>query len=41
MSKRDINIKYCVDIGMLCGNMTEPKYLRSPKLINELTVTCS
>nr|XP_012218853.1 PREDICTED: cubilin-like [Linepithema humile] len=26
------------DIGMLCGNMTEPKYLRSPKLVNDLTV---
>lgn len=27
-----------LDIGMLCGNITEPRYLRSPKLINELTV---
>ncbi|XP_039305004.1 cubilin isoform X2 [Solenopsis invicta] len=26
------------DIGMLCGNITEPRYLRSPKLINELTI---
>ncbi|XP_071569184.1 cubilin isoform X2 [Temnothorax nylanderi] len=26
------------DIGMLCGNITEPKYLRSPKLLNELTI---
>ncbi|XP_011637168.1 cubilin-like [Pogonomyrmex barbatus] len=26
------------DIGMLCGNMTKPRYLRSPKLINDLTI---
>ncbi|TGZ53188.1 Cubilin [Temnothorax longispinosus] len=26
------------DIGMLCGNITEPRYLRSPKLLNELTI---
>ncbi|XP_012062648.1 PREDICTED: cubilin [Atta cephalotes] len=25
-------------IGMICGNITEPRYLRSPKLINELTI---
>ncbi|XP_014475365.1 PREDICTED: cubilin [Dinoponera quadriceps] len=26
------------DIGILCGNITEPRYLRSPKGINELTI---
>lgn len=26
-------------IGMFCGNFTEPVYLRSPKLMNELTVS--
>jgi len=34
-------IKYdcqIADIGMLCGNITEPKYIRSPKLVNDLTV---
>ncbi|XP_029048305.2 cubilin isoform X2 [Osmia bicornis bicornis] len=25
-------------IGMLCGNYTEPTYLRSPKLVNELII---
>lgn len=26
-------------IGMICGNFSEPVYLRSPKLMNELTVS--
>ncbi|KAG7199007.1 hypothetical protein KM043_013159 [Ampulex compressa] len=38
--------KYCVypqfisvtGVGMLCGNITEPKYIRSPKPVNELTI---
>ncbi|KAL0113327.1 hypothetical protein PUN28_012468 [Cardiocondyla obscurior] len=25
-------------IGMICGNITTPRYLRSPKMVNELTV---
>ncbi|XP_050461753.1 cubilin-like [Cataglyphis hispanica] len=26
------------DVGMLCGNLTKPKYLRSPKMVNMLTI---
>ncbi|KAH0948163.1 hypothetical protein HN011_006977 [Eciton burchellii] len=26
------------DIGILCRNLTEPAYLRSPKIVNELTI---
>ncbi|EFN66210.1 Cubilin [Camponotus floridanus] len=26
------------DVGSLCGNITEPRYLRSPKMINMLTI---
>lgn len=43
--KKEINIminmsieNIIVDIEVLCGNITEPVYLRSPKLVNELTV---
>lgn len=35
-----IDVLIIIDVGTLCGNITEPRYLRSPKMTNMLTVMC-